>query len=53
MNTITLPDELNLKSSVSIIVFDYKNNTEIDKQQIQLNKNTFSFSSGRKQGSFF
>ncbi|WP_299188778.1 AraC family transcriptional regulator [uncultured Aquimarina sp.] len=43
MNTITLPDELNLKSSVSIIVFDYKNNTEIDKQQIQLNKNTFSF----------
>ncbi len=43
MNTITLPDELNLKSSVSIIVFDYKSNTEIDKQQIQLNKNTFSF----------
>ncbi|SEM07807.1 AraC-type DNA-binding protein [Aquimarina amphilecti] len=43
MNTITLPDELNLTPSVSIAVFDYESNTEIDKQQVLLNKNTFSF----------
>jgi len=43
MKTITLPDELNLSSSKSIIVYDYESVTEISKQQILLNKNTFSF----------
>ena len=43
MKTITLPDELNLSSSKSILVYDYKSITEISKQQILLNKNTFSF----------
>ncbi|WP_282079424.1 helix-turn-helix domain-containing protein [Aquimarina algiphila] len=42
MKTITLPDELNL-SSKSIVVYDYESITEISKQQILLNKNTFSF----------
>ncbi len=43
MNTITLPDELNLSSSKSVMVYDYESITEISKQQILLNKNTFSF----------
>lgn len=43
MKTITLPEELNLSSSKSIMVYDYKSNVEISKQQILLNKNTFSF----------
>ncbi|MDG1331328.1 MAG: AraC family transcriptional regulator, partial [Crocinitomicaceae bacterium] len=43
MKTITLPDELNLSSSKSIVVYDYESSTEISKQQILLNKNTFSF----------
>jgi AraC-like DNA-binding protein len=43
MKTITLPDELNLSSSQSPAVYDYKSDTEISKQQILLNKNTFSF----------
>jgi AraC-like DNA-binding protein len=43
MKTITLPEELNLSSSKSILVYDYKSITEISKQQILLNKNTFSF----------
>ena len=43
MKTITLPDELNLNSSKSIMVYDYESNTEISKQQVLLNKNTFSF----------
>ena len=43
MMTITLPDELNLSSSKSIMVYDYESSTEISKQQILLNKNTFSF----------
>jgi len=43
MKTITLPDELNLSSSKSIVVYDYESITEISKQQILLNKNTFSF----------
>ncbi len=43
MKTITLPDELNLSYSKSIMVYDYESNTEISKQQILLNKNTFSF----------
>ena len=43
MKTITLPDELNLNSTKSIVVYDYESVTEISKQQILLNKNTFSF----------
>ncbi len=43
METIILPDELNLSSSNSILVYDYESSTEISKQQILLNKNTFSF----------
>ncbi len=43
MKTITLPDELNLSSSKSVEVYDYESITEISKQQILLNKNTFSF----------
>ena len=43
MRTITLPDDLNLKNSNSIQVFDYCNSQEIAKQQIILNQYTFSF----------
>ena len=43
MKTITLPDELNLNPSLSIGVYYYESNQEISKQQILLNKNTFSF----------
>ena len=43
MNTITLPDDLNLNSSLSIEVYNYESRQEISKQQILLNKNTFSF----------
>lgn len=43
MTTITLPDDLNLNTSMSIEVYDYESNQEISKQQIILNKNTFSF----------
>ena len=43
MKTITLPDELNLDSSLSINVYNYESVNEISKQQILLNKNTFSF----------
>ena len=43
MNTITLPDELALNSKLSIEVYDYESTQEISKQQILLNKNTFSF----------
>jgi AraC-like DNA-binding protein len=43
MKTITLPDELSLNSSLSIAVYDYVSTQEISKQQIVLNKNTFSF----------
>ncbi|MEH6537368.1 MAG: AraC family transcriptional regulator [Psychroserpens sp.] len=43
MKIITLPDELNLNSSLSISVYDYESTKEISKQQILLNKNTFSF----------
>jgi AraC-like DNA-binding protein len=43
MKTITLPDELSLNSSMSIQIYDYESNQEISKQQIILNKNTFSF----------
>ena len=43
MKTITLPDELNLDSSLSINIYNYESVNEISKQQILLNKNTFSF----------
>ena len=43
MNTITLPDELALNSTLSIEVYDYESTQEISKQQILLKKNTFSF----------
>ena len=43
MKTITLPDELNLNATVSIEVYNYESAQEISKQQILLNKNTFSF----------
>lgn len=43
MKTITLPDELKLNSSLSIEICDYESTQEISKQQIVLNKNTFSF----------
>jgi AraC-like DNA-binding protein len=42
MNTINLPDQLNL-SPQAIQVYAYERNQESSKQQIQLNKNTFSF----------
>tara|TARA_B100000809_G_C15099778_1_gene516447 strand:- start:347 stop:1180 length:834 start_codon:yes stop_codon:yes gene_type:complete len=43
MKAITLPDELSLDSSLSIQVYDYGSSQEISKQQVILNKNTFSF----------
>ena len=43
MKTITLPDELNLNPSLSIQIYNYKSAQEISKQQVLLNKNTFSF----------
>ena len=43
MKTITLPDDLNLNSALSIEIYDYESTQEISKQEIVLNKNTFSF----------
>ncbi len=43
MKAITLPDELNIENSQSVQIFDYSSSNEIAKQQIILNKNTFSF----------
>lgn len=43
MKTITLPDELNLNSSLSLSVYDYESTKEISKQESLQNKNTFSF----------
>lgn len=43
MKIITLPDELDLSSSKSIQIFDYRSSQEIARQQIVLNQNTFSF----------
>ncbi len=43
MNTINLPDALNLDSSGPIIVYNYESRREISKQQILLTSNTFSF----------
>ena len=53
MKIITLPDELNLNSSSSICVYDYESTKEISKQQILLNKNTFSFLQEGKKEVFF
>lgn len=43
MKTITLPDALNLNTSKTIHVYNYKSFQDISKQQIILEKNTFSF----------
>ncbi|MDB4439044.1 AraC family transcriptional regulator, partial [bacterium] len=43
MKTITLPDELTLNTSLSLEIYNYESSQEISKQQILLNKNTFSF----------
>lgn len=43
MKTITLPDELDIKSLQPVQIFDYCSSKEIAKQQIILNQNTFSF----------
>jgi AraC-like DNA-binding protein len=43
METVTLPNALNLELSESIQIFDYNNVNAISKQQIVLNQNTFSF----------
>ncbi len=43
MKIITLPDDLDLNSFLSIQIHDYESSQEISKQQIVLNKNTFSF----------
>lgn len=43
METITLSNELNLDPELSIEVYAYESEQEISKQQIVLNKNTFSF----------
>jgi AraC-like DNA-binding protein len=43
MKTINLPGALSLNSPLSIAVYDYESTQEISKQQIILNKNTFSF----------
>jgi AraC family transcriptional regulator, exoenzyme S synthesis regulatory protein ExsA len=43
MKTIRLPDALNLKNTQSVQLYDYQSSKEIDKQQIILNQNTFSF----------
>ena len=53
MQTIALPDALNLNTPLSIKVFDYKSTAEISKQQIVLNKNTFSFLQEGKKEVFF
>jgi hypothetical protein len=53
MKTITLPDELNLNSALSIEIYDYESTQEISKQQIILNKNTFSFLQEGKKEVFF
>jgi AraC-like DNA-binding protein len=53
MKIITLPDELNLNSSLSLCVYDYESTKEISKQQILLNKNTFSFLQEGKKEVFF
>lgn len=43
MKTIALPEELNLKNTQAVQVFEYTSSKEIAKQQIILNQNVFSF----------
>ncbi|KQB36831.1 helix-turn-helix domain-containing protein [Flavobacterium aquidurense] len=43
MNTIIIPDDLNLENSQLVQVFDYSSSKGISKQQIILNQNIFSF----------
>ncbi|MDC6367020.1 MULTISPECIES: helix-turn-helix domain-containing protein [Flavobacteriaceae] len=43
MKTITLPDELDLDHPQPVQVFEYHSSQEIDRQQVILTKNTFSF----------
>lgn len=50
MKITALPDELNLNSDLSFCAYEYESTKEISKQQILLNKNTFSFlQEGRKE----
>ncbi|OMQ07871.1 AraC family transcriptional regulator [[Flexibacter] sp. ATCC 35103] len=43
MNTIIIPDDLNLENSQHVQVFDYTSSKGISKQKIILNQNIFSF----------
>lgn len=43
MKTIILPDELNIEDSQPVQFFDYHSSLEINRQQITLTQNTFSF----------
>lgn len=43
MNSVTLPDDLNLASNKNVIIFDYNSLQEVTKQQIILSQNIFSF----------
>nr|WP_321245507.1 AraC family transcriptional regulator [uncultured Psychroserpens sp.] len=50
MEVINLPDDLNLKTSSSLKVFDYHTSKECFKQMVSLQQNTFSFLiEGRKE----
>ena len=53
MNTITLPDELAINSALSLKIYNYKTTEEISKQQVLLNKNTFSFLQEETKKVFF
>lgn len=43
MKSIALPDELDVDASQDIELFHYRSSNELSKQQIVLNRNTFSF----------
>lgn len=43
MKTITLPNDLGLETDHCISIYDYRSQEELSKQQILLNRNTFSF----------
>nr|WP_199001023.1 AraC family transcriptional regulator [Flavobacterium sp. ASV13] len=43
MDTITLPDEMNLKNTQLVHVVDYRSSKDVSKQQIILNQNIISF----------
>ncbi len=43
MDIFTVPDDLELDSSLMVDVYDYRSTQEVTKQQIVLSKNTFSF----------